>query len=280
MITIKEVNDSYNEGIRKDDTGHFIFDTDFDFSTDLIMLHKDSKGFVNEDGLTYYYAYEFNPKTTSSQQKEFRDALKHKLTDPEVFYGDEATQFVMNGIHKMNDMKNLNDFEVVVSTANHYGDKTLTGLMCSLIWEELNDSTFVLNIQLIKKLCSEVTFDRNKAKEALRKTNRYGSDEIAIENALDKIEYDFNKEKKSGNLFTMKKYQPVAGRAGFMDFLKFANQYDQKLYEALKKGTEVLICDDFITSGTTVKEIIRFLNSINPNNNISVFVLINQLRKY
>jgi hypothetical protein len=213
MITIKEVNDSYNEGIRKDDTGHFIFDTDFDFDTDLIMLHKDNKRFV-DDGLTYYYAYEFNPKTTSSQQKEFRNALKHKLTDPEVFYGDEATQFVMNGIHKMNDMKNLNDFEVVVSTANHYGDKTLTGLMCSLIWEELNDSTFVLNIQLIKKLCSEVTFDRNKAKEALRKTNRYGSDEIAIENALDKIEYDFLSDKylAEGLIFNVSKkafYQVV-----------------------------------------------------------------------
>ncbi len=279
-MRIIEYNDEYNEGIRKDDSNHYIFDKEFDFNSDIIMLNKDNSGFVNEDGLTYYYAYQFNPKTNSKQQKEFRNALKHNLTNPDVFYGDEATRFVMDGIYKMDSMKSLNDFNVVVSTASHYGDKTLTGLMCSMIWEELSDSSLVLNMQLIKKLCSEVTFDRDKAKEALRKTNRYGSDEEAIENAVERIEYDFNREKKSGRLFTMKKYQPVAGGAGFMDFLKFANSYDQKIYETLRKGTEVLICDDFITSGTTVKEIIRFLNSVNPNNKISVFVLINQLRKY
>ena len=85
---------------------------------------------------------------------------------------------------------------------------------------------------------------------------------------------------KKDEVFTMKHYQPVRGRAGFIDFLKFPTPKHQAFYEALKNGTEVLICDDFMTSGSTIKEIIRFLNSINANTNISVFVLIDQYRKY
>ena len=269
----------YDEGIRKDDNGHYIFDNDLDFDTDIIYLNKDLSGMKTTNNLTYYYAYTFNPKTSGKLQKQFRTDLKHSFTDPNVFYGDEAFEFVENGILHLDSMKKLNSFDAVITTANYYGEHTLAGKMAMFIWDEVPDTTSCGNIQLIKKMTQEVTFDENRAREALAKTNKY-STEYDREQAIEELKNQFEIAKKKDEIFTMKHYQPVHGRAGFIDFLKFPTPKHQAFYEALKNGTEVLICDDFMTSGSTIKEIIRFLNSINANTNISVFVLIDQYRKY
>lgn len=268
-----------DEGIRKDETGHYIFDKDFDFDKDIIKLCTNTSGTKQIGNVTIYYGFEFNNKASSKEQKEFRDALKHKITDDDVFYGEEARRFVQDGIYNMDEMKSLSDFGVVISTASTYGEKTLTGLMCQICWDEMPDRIPCCNLRLLKKFCKDVTFDEKKAKEALMKTLKYADEEDANE-AVENLKKQFNKAIKDGGLFKMKIYQPVAGRIGFMDFLKFETPAHQELYRTLKEGTEVLICEDFITSGSTVNEIIRFLNTINPNNKVSVFVLINQLRDY
>lgn len=277
-LTMNE-NSTYDEGVRKDETGHYVFDNGFDFDTDIILLTTDTSGKQTVKGLDYYYGYEFNPKIKPSQQAEFRSALKHNFKDDRVFYRDEATRFVTNGLYRMADMKDLYDFGAVISTANYYGEKTLTGLMCQICWDIIPDSVPAYNMQLLKKLCKDVTFDEERARKALMQTNKYSSKE-ATENAIKSLKRQFEDAKQTGELFKMKLYKSVVGRVGFIDFLKFATPQDQKLYETLHEGTEVLICEDFLTSGATVNEIIRFLNSINPNNKISVFVLINQLRNY
>jgi hypoxanthine phosphoribosyltransferase len=62
--------------------------------------------------------------------------------------------------------------------------------------------------------------------------------------------------------------------------VKFKNEFDEQLYKNLENGTDVLICDDFATSGSTLREMRDFLMSVNPNNNITAFALINQNRNY
>ena len=267
----------YDEGIRKDDNGHYIFDNKLDFDTDIIYLNKDLSGMKTTNNLTYYYAYTFNPKTSGKLQKQFRTDLKHSFTDPNVFYGDEAFEFVENGILHLDSMKKLNSFDAVITTANYVGEETLAGKMAMFIWDEVPNSIPCYNMQLIKRFCREVTFDEEKAYNALINTEKYKEHEDAI-NAVNSLKKQFERAKQTNNLFTMKHYQPVHGRVGFINFLKFPSKKDQKLYEALRQGAEVLICDDFLTTGSTVNEIIRFLNSINPNTKISVFVLIDQYR--
>ena len=268
-----------DEGVRKDETGHYVFDKEFDFDTDIIRLCTKTSGTKQIGDVTVYYGFEFNPKSSMKQQKDFRDALKHKITDDDVFYGEDARRFVEDGIYNMDEMKRLNDFGAVISTASYYGEKTLTGLMCQLCWDETSDNVKCCNLQLIKKMCKDVTFDEDRAMEALLKTDKY-KNRIDAENAIKSLKQQFNQAIKKGGIFKIKLYKPVIGRAGFIDFLKFATPAHQKLYETLREGTEVLICEDFMTSGSTVNEIIRFLNTINPNNKISVYVLINQLRSY
>ena len=268
-----------DEGVRKDDSGHYIFDDEFDFDTDIIKLCTKTSGYKDFDNVTVYYGFEFNPKSSNKEQKEFRDSLKYKIEDDDVFYGEEARRFVEDGIYNMDELKRLVDFGVVISTASTYGEKTLTGLMSQICWDLMPDRIPCCNMRLLKKLCKDVTFDEQRAKEALMKTDKYADEEDA-EEAVRNLKQQFNKAIRAGGIFKIKIYQPVVGRIGFMDFLKFETPTHQRLYETLKKGTEVLICEDFITSGSTVSEIIRFLNTINPNNKISVFVLINQMRDY
>lgn len=271
--------DIYDEGVRKDESDHYIFDYDLDLDTDTIFLSKTTSGVKTACSLTYFYGYEFNPKATRKQQEDFRNNIKHKFHDSNIFYSEDADKFVRDGIYRMDELKSLSDFGVAISTASFYGEKTLTGLMCQICWDEMPDKVPCCNFQLIKKMCKDVTFDEERAREALMRTEKY-RDKRDVDNAIKNLKAQFEAEKRRGGLFKIKLYKPVIGRSGFIDFLKFPSLSHQRLYETLKEGTEVLVCEDFITSGSTVNEIIRFLNSINPNNKISVFVLINQLRDY
>jgi hypothetical protein len=268
-----------SDGVRKDNTEHYVFDNNEDLDNDVIYLTNSHGGEIVTDNLTYYYAYEFNPKSNIRSQREFRDALKHSFSNKNVFYGGDAIKFVENGFSRLSDMKSLEDFGVVISTASRYGEQTLTGLMCRVCYENMPNHVQCGNMQLIKKMCKDVTFDEDRARAALSKTKRY-SDPDDMEDAIQSLKDQFETAKKEGNPFQIKRYIPVVGRAGFIDFFKFATPAHRNAYEKLAAGTEVLICDDFITSGSTVREIIRFLNSINPNNKITVFVLVNQLRSY
>lgn len=274
-----EIYEPMGEGVRKDHTGRYVFDDEFDFDTDIIRLTTSTKGTKTFGNVTVYYGFEFNPRSSNKAQKEFRDALKYKISDNDVFYGEEARRFVEDGIDNMDEMKRIKDFGVVISTASTYREKTLTGLMSQICWDLMPDRIPCCNLRLLKKFCKDVTFDEQRAKEALMKTRKYADEEDADE-AVRNLKQQFNKAIKSGGIFKIKIYQPVVGRIGFMDFLKFETPTHQRLYETLKEGTEVLICEDFMTSSSTINEIIRFLNAINPNNKISVFVLINQLKDY
>lgn len=278
-MLINENKYNYLEGIRLDDNGHYVFDKRFDFDTDIIQLTTNTSGVKSIEGLTYYYGYEFNPKVKKADISKFRSALKHEFANENVFYSDEAETFVIDGIYHMDRYKSLNDFGVVISTASYYGENTLTGLMCKYVWEESRNDAEVADLQLIKELAKNVTFDEQKADEALANTTKY-KDITKRHNAIKDLKREFEKAKKSNEIFKMKKYLPSAARVGFTNFLKFANETEEDLYRTLDKGTEVLICEDFVTSGSTIKEIIRFLNSVNPNNKISVYVLVNQMRNY
>lgn len=271
-------NNSYFEGVRLTNDGVFEFDKFQDLNTDIVYLHSKTSGKVTRNGLTYYFAYTFNPKADKNLQKSFRDYLKHSFHDPDVCYSEEAYEFVENGVLQLDSMKRLDSFDVVICTASSVAEQSLAGLMCSIVWDNVPNSIPCYNMRLIKKLCKDVTFDEEKAYQSLILTNKYNTPQKA-HYAIKRLKLEFEKAKKENKLFTMKRYTPVHGRAGFMDFLKFPTVEQQELYETLRNGAEVLICDDFLTTGSTVKEAIRFLNSINPNTKISIFVMMDQYRQ-
>ena len=63
------------------------------------------------------------------------------------------------------------------------------------------------------------------------------------------------------------KYRPF-----FKKILKFKTEKDRLLFEKLQ-NTNVLIIYDINTSGSTLRECLRVINSINPNNKKVLFTL-------
>ena len=76
-------------------------------------------------------------------------------------------------------------------------------------------------------------------------------------------------------VFKIKNYVPREIRTGFSEFLKFGNKEEANLYNSLQ-GKNVLIYDDFYTSGTTVGEVARLLKSIHEKNTLTIFTLVKQ----
>ena len=264
-----------DEGIRKDETGHYVFDKKFDEITDIIELCTDTSGKVESDGITCYYGYEFNTNVDNKTIKEFRDNLKHCLDNNSVFYGDEVFDFVEDGLFSLDKYKKLQDFGVLITVKSTHSGKSLFDMM-EYVMSEYNGKDFI-TLQLIKRLCNDVLFDKDKARQALRNSQEYkNKSDKKIDFLLNMIEQRFNEEKRKGNVFKIKKYVPVVARVGFSNFVTFKSKEDEQVYKELEKGTDVLICDDFITSGSTVKEIKKYLDIINPNNNVYIFALIKQ----
>ena len=84
MIKLK--NGNIYEGIRKDESGHYIFDKIEDFPTDLLCLAKDTSGVHESNGITYVYGYTFNDNVPKEIAKDFRNALKHEFNNTVYFY--------------------------------------------------------------------------------------------------------------------------------------------------------------------------------------------------
>lgn len=266
------------DGISKNDDGKYDFDYSHDLEYDLIHLCDDNCGVNVSNNLTYFYAYRFNPEADANEIKEFRKKFKSSYNDTAFFYGDDVMDFIEVGMLRMDRYKKLTDFDVVFMSDFGYGDSAgVMALLDSLLLEYTNGS--FLDVQLVKETYENIKFDVDIAVAALMQTDRYANRTIAVK-AAKSIEKRFNQLKSSGEMFKIKQYMPVVGRAGFYDFLKFDTNEHKETFMALANGSEALICDDFITSGATVREIKRYLNSINPNVNLTVFVLVDQLREY
>lgn len=269
------------EGIRKDDSGHYVFDKMEDFPTDLLDLCKDTSGVFESNDITYVYGYTFNKDVPKELATEFRNALKHKFNNSDLFYDNSVFDFVEDGVFALDRYKRLEDFKVLITVRPTHGEISLLDYVDTII-TEYSSISFV-TFDLIKRLCSEVTFDENKAFDALRKTTKYSNkSDSTLKKIVHNITLELQRVIKKDPMarFQMKRYMTVVARVGFSSFLKFKNKFDEQLYKNLENGTDVLICDDFATSGSTLREMRDFLMSVNQNNNITAFALINQNRNY
>ena len=265
------------DGVRLSDSGKYEFCKSFDLQDDLILLSKDVSGITETNSLSYFYAYEFNPDATRHDVESFRHALKNSLDNQNIFDMEDIHDFVMFGLLRLDKHIRLDKFKVAVMSESSKTSTVLT-ILDSLLYEHLDGE--ITTLKLIKNLCRDVVFDRERARTALENTEKYRGKKKAIEHALDNIERQFHSLQGTNKAFKMKLYSPVVARIGFTNIFRFKTQEQEDIYRQLESGTNVLLCDDFITSGSTVKEMQDVLNSINPNNKLTVFILINQLRNY
>lgn len=248
-----------------------VFNWNHDDPDDILFLKNVASGEITEDGIQYIYGYEYNPQADPKDIKVFRQFIKGLNSESKAFFTEPVEDLIENAIFALNDYHKLSDFKAIVhSGATSKKLFTVSDIINSYMMEYCRNAWF--SFELIKQTYADVEFNAQEAKVALQ-SKGFSSDKIdqEIEFTVNK----FNSLKQSGELFQMKRFIPKEIRAAFHNFLKFKTDEERKVYETLQ-GVDVLIYDDFLTSGATVKEIIRYLKSFNDNNTLTVFVLIKQ----
>lgn len=255
-------------GIQVDRDKNIQFNWSSDTSNDIMSLCSDTSGEFGENGVRFVYGYQFNRHIRSRDAKIVRDYVKG-ISDSSNLYSKDIETLVERAIDRLDDRYSLDTFQTLVRV-----QPTKSPSLVDLIRQHLVDymDDFGISFDLIKETYENVQFDADKAANALRAV---GMSEKDIQYEIDFTIDKFENLKKSGELFQMKRFLPKQIRRGFYGFLKFRSEEEKEAYESLQ-GVDVLIYDDFMTSGTTVNEVIRYLRAIHDKNTLTVFVLIKQ----
>lgn len=255
-------------GITITNDDEIVFDWDKDSPQDVLKLAASTSGKFIQDGITYFYAYTWSDTATSYQINRVRRYLK-SLGNSKDIYSQDVEDFVELGVLKFDEFKPLKIFSVLIGIEPSKFP-SLVDVMDGYLMEYSQSP--IVDIRLVKNTYEHVEFDNSKAYKALLKSG------LSSHRADREIQFTirkFQELKSSGTLFEMKRFLPRAIREGFYNFLKFKTEEEKQLYMELQ-GVDVLIYDDFLTSGSTVKEVVRYLKSIHNENQLTVFVLVKQ----
>ena len=245
-----------------------VFDWDKDSPRDILKLAESTSGKFIQDGITYFYAYTWSDIATSYQINRVRRYLK-SLGNSKDIYSQDVEDFVELGVLKFDEFKPLKTFSVLIGIEPSKFP-SLVDVMNGYLMEYSRSP--IVDIRLVKNTYEHVEFDNSKAYKALLES---GLSSHKADREIQFTARKFQELKSSGTLFEMKRFVPRAIREGFYNFLKFKTEEEKQLYMELQ-GVDVLIYDDFLTSGSTVKEIIRYLKSIHNENQLTAFVLVKQ----
>lgn len=247
-----------------DDKGHLQINTNKDkMYRDVVLYNQNTSGVTVIDGVTIIYGYQYNPKCETPRLQQFREQLKHPQS---INYLDE---FVETGILRMSEQVSLDNFKVVVRVKP---TRMPTVLDTMQLYIDMHSNSEFITFQLLKDTYDNVSFDYDRAVDALRR-RKYDEDSIAM--IINRIKTVFEEHKGSLDLFEMKRFLPTSIRKYFTHFLKFGTPEEAKAYKSLQ-GVNVLMYDDLLTSGATLVEAKRYLTAINPSNTLTCYVLIKQ----
>lgn len=255
-------------GIQVSESGDINFTWNKDSTQDVMYLANDTSGGFSKDGLRIVYGYKFSDSATSTQKKIVRDYLKRVNISDEL-YSENIQEFVDNAILRLDERYSLEQFEATMYIKSTTGF-SLVDLMRESIWTYRKNLNF--DFRLVKAMYQHVKFNTEKAYQALIDS---GMDKLQALHEVQFTSEKFESLKQSGQLFQMKRFISKEIRNGFYDFLQFASEKERNVYASLQ-GVNVLIFDDFLTSGSTITEVNRYLHSINNRNQLTAFVLVKQ----
>lgn len=236
----------------------------FDFSTDstdtvlkLYVNKKDIK-FHSLGGVSnIFYAYYFSPsdktiKTDNRLHKinSIRTAIK-SYSDPLVVSGvDKMIEFSLN---RFNILKPLSSFDTIIPLKS---SSPLNDVIANKLKQK--NGADVLSDLIVKDVINNISVDLPDS-ETNPKTLAYLGD------ILDKFSKIPDEEFKS-------KMVPSSFRRYISKFLKFNSKYDKSVFDKVN-GKRILVIDDTLGEGSTLKEIQRLLYQYSPQS-VDYFVFI------
>jgi hypoxanthine phosphoribosyltransferase len=244
------------EGIKyNNDTDQFDFIWTKDTPSDLIdlKLQKHNKVLSTKNGNKVYYAYKFN-KVQDKEKTQLRSSIKY--LDDKINKRDIDTM-LSKAINNFNSIEPISNFDIIITPKS--SSKILDELKNKLQAKAGNNVLLSSDI-FVKNTIDNIKFDEDKI-DKLSNENK-----IKIKKILNKV---FSKED-----YKLRSLPPQY-RKYVLNFMKFNSEADKRLINAIING-RVLIVDDIVTEGTTIRNMVALLNSIGVEDVVSFALLANK----
>lgn len=271
------ISGKYNEEAQK-----FEFKVDFDSnsSDDVIQFIKPYFQQSQLDGNTYWFGYSFNDGQSNPRRDQFIEFIKNvqveKLIDPEDdlsgfdYTNDSITQpeldsMIIRSLKRIN----LNQYSIdaIVYPESHSGN--LVQMIVKCISRYVKGSTKLTTEELAKADPEDVEFDYIQFAED-RAANLIDLPSYVDDNYI----AEMVRKARLAPHFSIRKYiKPAVLRNYISNFYAI-----NKSETVLTSASVVLVVDDFGTTGTTLREIIRNIREVNTECEIYIFTLMGNRR--
>jgi hypothetical protein len=249
----------YIEGIRYNkETDSFDFDWSKDAPDEFINLKLQpyNKKLSSKNNVDVYYAYKLN---TSDKviKSDLRSSIKYM--DSKISSKD-IDLMISKAVNSFNSIEPLSSFDIIVTPKSSSG--------------------------ILHKLKLKL--------HAKAGTNTLISSDLFIKNTIDNIKYDEDKINKLSEenkqkvlallnkVFSEKDYKlrsiPPQYRKFILNFLSFNSDASKEFFNKLLGG-KILIVDDIVTEGTTLKGIAELLDTVKPEKIVAFALLTNASTK-
>lgn len=251
------------EGIRKDKSGKFIFDYSVNLPTDIIDITSKHLYTDNFQNNVYWFGYEFKDTVSSKDRTEFIHYIKG-LTEPKI-EEEQLRKFVKYPLTELRQYVNQYHIDCFISPRSNRSN--LVQIMIEEIGTATSRNMNKCSFELVKNLPSCVTFD----------WELFDNDHVGNEQAYKDIQKYVNEvmlpKIHKLDYFSLAKNVKPKYRKYIQNYLRFDTEQNEQTFSKLK-GSNILIVDDINTSGSTLQEILRIVNSINTNCNTFIYTLI------
>lgn len=240
MKYIKLFEDWLKEGVTKSEQG-FKFDWSQDMPDDVMPLKfkkyrgKTMKFADTETKYTYYHAYEM---VKSNHSTSFMTSLK--MLDDYIDRRD-AEQMINKAVVGFDSIFSASSYDTIVSPVS-------SSLILTELVQKLRDKSGVANLfsdAFVKAASTDIKLDMDKVDKLPEKTKK-------------QVLREFSKVVDPNKPFKIKEIYS-AYRKFYQNFILFNNNEDRTLFNGIA-GKRVILVDDYKTSGTTVKEMLRQLS--------------------
>lgn len=249
-----------NEGVRQFGDS-FIIDYTADKHKDIVKLIFPQLYKIEILGNIYWFGYKFVDDVPSNIRAKFTRWIKGLEEDKPT--ESELRQFIERPIATLNKEIPLSSFTGIIYPRS--GRSHLVSKIVDIVGGFLQHDLPSMSYELIKNLPKEVDFDWNSFARNVLDPMSYRDSKKYIETTLlPKIQ--------TNNYFSIGEVPPKY-RQYIKNYLHFSTLESKQIFTAIENGT-ILIIDDIDTTKSTLKEMLRIVNKVNPKCKIYIFTLI------
>lgn len=252
------------EGIRKVGNEYFIdYNTnELDDIIDVVEPQLYYSNFLDND---YWFGYEFKDNIDSMERANFLKWIKGQLDNKPS--DRQIKQLVARSLQSLNKIVPLSSFRCVIYPRSNRSN--LTNLIIETIGDMVQSNTKYETYNLIKSLPKDITFDWDKFDaeyEGEIGDYRYKQIRKHVDNILIPGIHNLD-------YFSIAENVRPKYRKYLNNYFTFEDNNQLGAFKHLQ-SPNILIVDDINTTGSTLKEILRIINSLNPDATNYIYTLI------